>query len=259
MPLANVGIVSGASWTSDGAILYGHQQGIMRVPENGGSPEVFVRASDGEQMHLPQLLPDGDSVLFTVTKDRGINRWMQAQVVVQSLRTGQRTVLAADATDGRYLPSGHLVYARGAGLFGSAFDVKKLALTGATVSLLQDVQLPVGIFSAGVNYDVSNDGTLVYVKRSSSSRSPVWVDRRSGSVEPIKTMPPGDYDDPRLSPDGSRVVVRRDGDLWIYELASGRSSRLTNDGGEHDGGVGPDRHPHRLFFVRVVRRASRPG
>ena len=85
VPLANVGIVSGASWTSDGAILYGHQQGIMRVPENGGSPEVFVRASDGEQMHLPQLLPDGDSVLFTVTKDRGINRWMQAQVVVQSL------------------------------------------------------------------------------------------------------------------------------------------------------------------------------
>ena len=32
VPLANVGIVSGASWTSDGAILYGHPQGIMRVP-----------------------------------------------------------------------------------------------------------------------------------------------------------------------------------------------------------------------------------
>ena len=231
VPLANVGLVSGASWTSDGHILYGHPQGIMRVPENGGSPNVFVRANDGEQMHLPQLLSDGDSVLFTVTKDRGINRWLQAQVVVQSRRTGQRTELAADATDGRYLPSGHVVFARGGGLFGSAFDEKKLALRGATVSLLQDVQLPIGIFSAGVNYDVSNDGTLVYVKRSSSSRSPVWVDRRSGLVESIKTMPPGDYDDPRLSPDGSRVVVRRDGDLWIYELASGRSSRLTNDGG----------------------------
>ena len=230
VPLANVGVISGASWTPDHAILYGHQQGIMRVPENGGSPEVFVPASDGEQMHLPQLLPDGDSVLFTVTQDRGINRWMQAQVVVQSLRTGQRTVLA-DATDGRYLPSGHLVFARGNGLFGSAFDVKKLVLTGATVSLLQDVQLPVGIFSAGVNYDVSNDGTLVYVKRTASSRSLMWIDRRSGLVEPIKTMPPGDYNDPRLSPDGGRVVVTRDGDLWIYELASGRSSRLTSDGG----------------------------
>jgi Tol biopolymer transport system component len=50
-------------------------------------------------------------------------------------------------------------------------------------------------------------------------------------VEPIKTMPSGDYDDPRLSPDGSRVVIKRDGDLWIYELASGRSSKLTSDGG----------------------------
>lgn len=44
-------------------------------------------------------------------------------------------------------------------------------------------------------------------------------------------MPPGEYNDPRLSPDGGRVVVTRDGDSWIYELASGRSSRLTNDGG----------------------------
>ena len=231
VPLANVGLVSGASWTSGGVILYGHQQGIMRVPENGGSPEMHVGAGDGEQMHLPQLLPGGDSVLFAVTKDRGINRWSQAQVVVHSVRTGQRKVLVDNATDGRYLPSGQLVYARGGGLFGSAFDVKTLALMGPTVSLLQDVQLPKGIFSAGVNYDVSGEGTLVYVQRSSSFRSLVWVDRRSGSVEPIKTMPPGDYNDPRLSPDGGRVVVSRDGDLWVYELASGRNSRLTSDGG----------------------------
>ena len=116
-------------------------------------------------------------------------------------------------------------------MFGSAFDVKTLAVSGATVSLLQDVQLPVGIFSSGVNYDVSDDGTLVYVQRSSLPRSLVWVDRRSGSVEPITTMPPGQYDDPRVSPDGGRVVVSRNGDLWVYELASGRNSRLTSDGG----------------------------
>ncbi len=230
VPLATVGAVFGASWTADGAILYGHQQGIMRVPENGGTPELFVRANDGEQMHLPQLLPDGDFVLFTVTRNAGISRWMHAQVVVQSRQTGQRTVLAADATDGRYLPSGHLVFARGAGLFGSAFDVKTRTLKGATVPLLEDVQLPVGIFSAGVNYDVSNNGTLIFVNRLSSLRSMVWVDRRKGAVEPITTVPAGDYDDPRLSPDGARVVLRRDGDLWLYELASGRSTRLTSDG-----------------------------
>jgi serine/threonine-protein kinase len=230
VPLADVGVVFGASWTSGGAILYGHQQGIMRVPENGGAPELLVRANDDEQMHLPQLLADGDSVLFTVTKDRGINRWSPAQVVVQSVRSGRRTVLVDAATDGRYLPTGHLVYARGGGLFGSAFDEKTLALTGATVSLLEDVRLPVGVFAAGVNYDVSDDGTLVYVKRPSSSRSLVWVNRQKRSVEPIMTIPPSDYEDPRLSPDGERVVLRHEGDLWIYELASGRNSRLTNDG-----------------------------
>jgi Tol biopolymer transport system component len=221
----------GPSWTSDGGIIYGDPQGIARVPENGGTPEVFVRAGDGEVMHLPQLLPDGDSVLFTVTTDRGINRWMQAQVVVQSRRTGERTVLVDSATDGRVLGSGHLVFARGGGLFGSAFDANTRSLTGPTVPLVQDVQLPVGVFSAGVNYDVSAGGALVYVRRAAETRTLVWFDRRTGVVEPIQSIPAGEYDDPRLSPDGRRVVLRRDGDLWIYELATGRSIRLTSDGG----------------------------
>jgi serine/threonine-protein kinase len=36
-------------------------------------------------------------------------------------------------------------------------------------------------------------------------------------------------EDPRLSPDGNRVLVTREGDIWIYELDSGRSTRITRD------------------------------
>jgi len=62
--------------------------------------------------------------------------------------------LIAISADGR-----RIVYQTRRGIFVRSMDE---VLTGATVSLLQDVQLPVGIFSAGVNYDVSNDGTLVH-------------------------------------------------------------------------------------------------
>ena len=73
------------------------------------------------------------------------------------------------------------------------------------------------------------DGTLVYLTAQSSLRSLVWVDRRGGAT-PITTIPAGNYTDVRLSPDGWRVLLTRDGDIWVYDLASGRSTRLTSDG-----------------------------
>ena len=39
----------------------------MRVSANGGTPELVIKVNDGEQLDGPQLLADGESVLFTVT------------------------------------------------------------------------------------------------------------------------------------------------------------------------------------------------
>src|SRR5215475_6316712 len=71
---------SGASWSRDDTILFGQPQGIMRVLANGGTPELVIPAGKGEVMYGPQLLPDGDSVLFSVTTGLGRTRWDQAQV-----------------------------------------------------------------------------------------------------------------------------------------------------------------------------------
>ena len=46
----------------------------------------------------------------------------------------------------------------------------------------------------------------------------------------LEIIPPNEYSWPRLSPDGDRVLVLADGDARIYDLASGRESRLTTDG-----------------------------
>ena len=79
------------------------------------------------------------------------------------------------------------------------------------------------------SFSVSPDGTLVYVVGGADSAAVqrfVWVDR-NGRSDPIPTIPPGNFGHPRLSPDGERLLVGADGDLWIYDLATGRRSGIT--------------------------------
>ena len=221
----------GASWTANDEILFGQPAGIMRVSATGGTPELVIPAKDGEEVYGPQLLPDGDAVLFSVTTGTGPSRWDEGRVVVQSLSSGERTVVVHGGGDARYVPSGHVVYALQDGLFAVPFDARGMTVTGGAVSLVQFVQRSTGLtVTAAAHYAVSDEGSLVYVPDSAALRSFVWVDRHGTSAVPIPSIPAGGHDAPRLSPDGARVVVGRDGDIWIYEVASGRSSRLTRDG-----------------------------
>ena len=64
----------GASWGPDNTILFGHPKGIMRVSANGGTPELVIPAKEGEYVDGPRLLPDGQSVLFSVTTGSSARR-----------------------------------------------------------------------------------------------------------------------------------------------------------------------------------------
>ena len=97
----------GASWESNGTILYGQPEGIYSVPADGGTPELVIPADQGEVLYGPKLLPDGDSVLFTALGLPGTS-WDQAQVVMQSLSSDERTVLVRGGSDARYVPTAHL-------------------------------------------------------------------------------------------------------------------------------------------------------
>ena len=251
----------GATWEADGTILVGQATGILRVAATGGTPEVVIAANDGELMYGPQLLPGGAAVLFSVTT--GLGPWDDAQVVAQSLSTGERTVLVRGGSDARYLPTGHLIYARGDGLFGVAFDADRLTVRGGPVPLVQGVRRGVGARpSAAANYGVSDEGTLVYVSRSAGETGQppstlVWVDR-AGQETPIP-VPPRPYAWPRLSPDGTRVAVSAsdlEENLWLWDLARATLTRLTFE-------RGPDRAPiwtpdgQRLVFSSL--RAGPPN
>ena len=211
----------GVSWEADGTILFGQPKGILRVSAEGGAPQVVIPAGDGERVHGPQLLPDGDSVLFTATT----GTWEEARIVMQSLGTGARKVLV-EGRDAHYVRSGHLLYVQGNDLVAAAFDVNRLAVQGGTVSLVRDLARSIsngGVLGPSSVYAVSDGGTLVYLTSPGGERSQLtWFDRK-GTV--LGTFgQPGFMRSPDLSPDGQRVAVARGGpvalanqDIWIVD------------------------------------------
>ncbi len=230
--VCRVELTSGASWSRDNTMLFGAPEGIFRVSANGGTPELVIPAQAGaENMWGPQLLPDGESVLFTL-RSGATTAWDQAQLVAQSLRTGERTVVWQGGSDVRYVPTGHLVFVQGSTLYAMAFDPDRLEAHGAPVPVVQGVRRE-GLQVATAQYAVSNAGTLVYVPGAASDLRTLALVDRSGTVHPLD-LPPGAYIHPRLSPDGAQLTVGTEdgGEVWVYDLRSrGALRRLTFGGG----------------------------
>ena len=211
-------------------ILYEQPDGIYRVSAHGGPSELIVATTQGERFHDPRLLPDRDSVMFSATRTGSAE---DAQVHVQSISTGARTLLISGGADARYVPSGHVIYAFQDGLFAVAFDLETLTVSGVPVQVAQGVMRS-SAPSGSANYGVSADGTLVYMAGGSTAdaRRLLWVDRE-GNEEPIDA-PPRPYTSPRLSPDGKKVALStrdQESDIWSWDLVGHTFTRLTFDPG----------------------------
>jgi serine/threonine-protein kinase len=240
----------GISWDSDGIIFSqvgvtstGLSAEILRVSPNGGTPEQLVALKPGEFAVAPQLLPGQNAVLFTLAPAQvagvaltvpDLAFWDKARIVVQSLSTGRRTVVVDGGSAGRYLPTGHVVYVVGTTLMAVPFDVKRLEKTGAAVPVLDHVARP-SLFGGSMGdavFNVSDSGSLIYVVGDRQVRgAPVTMlalTNRKGEPELLK-LPPAQYEHPRLSPDGKRIVYDTDDGtdavVWTYDL-SGSTSPL---------------------------------
>ncbi|HET9359226.1 MAG TPA: protein kinase, partial [Vicinamibacterales bacterium] len=231
--LCDAETLTGASWNEDDTILYGQgPDGIWRVAGSGGEPKVLIKVQAGESAHGPQLLPGGEWVLFTI---RSLNAtWDDAQIVVQSIRSNERRVVIKGGRDARYVPTGHLLYARDETVFGVPFDLGRLQATGGAIPLLENV--PNGGSQGGASHFAqSATGTLVYVGSGTSAAmgTPVWVDRNGREVAAVTTGPLGGVEHPRLSPDGHRLALVVDSDIWVYDLSGRPPIRLTRDGSHY--------------------------
>jgi eukaryotic-like serine/threonine-protein kinase len=232
LTLGNVAQPHGGSWSSRGMIAFAPTAtgALLQVSDAGGVPQPLTRLGKGEVAHRwPEFLPGGKAVLFSASSTT--SSWSNAQVAVQSVRSGERQNLAQGATHPRYAPSGHLVYVQGENLMAVPFDPQSLTVTGTASPMLEGVLQST---SSGIaQYSVSATGSLVYVSGGiqSAQRKLVWVDRKG--VEQALAAPAHAYRYPRFSPDRRRVAVmieESETNIWLYDLARDTLTRLTFQG-----------------------------
>jgi serine/threonine-protein kinase len=216
----------GATWTAGDTIVFASEAGLFEVPAAGGIPRQVAKPDTGEVFFWPEALPDGRAVLLSVFGHGSLKLGALVR------RTGQVKRLAQSGGYPRYITGGFVLLSDPSGLLSAVpLDPKRLKVTGAAVPVTD--KLFTGA-NGDLNLGVSASGDLAYQSSTTSGSWPVLVDR-SGAARPAGADT-GFYYNPRLSPDGKRVVVSRwtdanfsARDLWVLDLKQHVRTRLTFD------------------------------
>jgi serine/threonine-protein kinase len=227
----------GGSWGEDDNIVFplSNHTGLFRVSASGGTPRPVTQLDSkrGEDAHrFPQVLPGAEAVLFMNSLDLNGEGLIQVHV----FKSNARKTLVDSGAYPRYLPSGHLAYWHAGTLYAAPIDLRRLELTGSPVPLLEDVNFLAGTGTA--SFAFSKSGTFVYAAANPDDQlRPVELLDEKGKTEPLP-LARGRYSHVRLSPDGTRLAVAmREGpsvNIWVYDRATHRFSRLTFVGGNAD-------------------------
>jgi serine/threonine-protein kinase len=239
------GVSASLSWESNDAILsevIAPSGEIQRVSANGGVPVVavpFDSAAGEVRQRRPLVLRESRMVLYV-----GTTRNDSSALVMYSLRDRRRVRLSVSGTPLAVI-GGLLVYASGGALSAVAIDVPGMRLTGDPVRLSQRAAPK----QTGTAVAVSETGTLVYEDGAGLSNSRLELVDRAGK----RTRLGGEeqFAAPRYSPDGRRIAVAIQADIWVIDLVSGERTRVTNSGGADAPEWSPD--GRRLNYVATVR------
>ena len=226
----------GGDWSEDGYIYYaaGTRHPIMRVPENGGEAEAVTdltpdgTASSSTNSHRwPQILPGGKALLYLA----GIaGDFAEARSEIRELDSGKIHVLQKGGFYPRYF-DGHVSFVRDGTLYVMGYDLDTFTVTSPPVPRIPDVSNALG--HGGAQYDVSDNGTLMYIPGEGLNSLQYEMRWLESGKPPIPLLGPDAMFHPRFSPDGKQVAYSKGigsaSDVWIYDVESTRSRRLTLD------------------------------
>jgi serine/threonine-protein kinase len=224
--LSLVGVPSflGADWSADGRVLHAPalgSSGIWLASEDGSEARRITTVLDSalETAHgWPQFLPDGKSIVFTVVGPSG--GWEDGSVVVQDIASGERRAVIAGATYGRYVSTGHMIYAQADGtILAVPFDLNRLRVAGNPIPVASGVR--VGYWGGAVSVAVSDGGTLAFVRGTSETRyfggrvaldvrqpghNDIWLVNTADGTRDHFTFETTEDESPVWSPDGLRIA-----------------------------------------------------
>jgi serine/threonine-protein kinase len=219
--------VGAASWGADDNVVIGPRvfdrlrRGLWRVPAAGGRVEQL----NDERSMWPQHSPEGGGPLFYTSRSSE-GEW---QVSLFEGRSGENRALVEGGAQGRFVPTGHLVYAWNGSLLAASFNLGARERTGPPAPVVDGVWTD---DSGAAHFSVSRNGRLVYAPGEVlqfPERKLVWVDR-SGAVAPLP-LPAGVYSGQRVSPDGEKVVLQiadLTSQLWTFDVERPVLRKLTD-------------------------------
>ena len=224
--------VAEASWGADGNIVYRPfgSRVLVRIPAAGGTPEPVTSLGEGETFHKwPQVLSGGRQILYTALGPSGL--WTDAEIILEDLETGARSIVVEGGTYGRHVSSGHILYATSTGnVMVIPYDINRHEAAGDSMSVASDV--PVAVWGGGAMFAASDGGNLLFAEGSNTIRTEYWwVNREGQLVRQLGEAQSAWWFD--LSPDGSTLVTDlqtpSNHDIAVIDVSSGDRQRVTFD------------------------------
>jgi len=185
-----------------------------------------------ENSHRYQrFLPDGRRFLFTARCGQRENN----ALYLASLDTGQAKRLMPINSKAHYIPPreggpGVLIYYLEGSLVSRVLDLAREEVSGEPVPVYEGVAY--NSTSLAAFFSISDDGRVAVIRPAGANQTLLTWHSRTGDL--AGTLGPrGTYNQPRISPDGARVVVSSpdpqtgNRDLFVIEVARGTFSRLT--------------------------------
>jgi Tol biopolymer transport system component len=145
------------------------------------------------------------------------------------LETRELKDLNVQGENPRYLSTGHMLFLQAEQVLAVAFDERTLEPSGTPIPVLDRVWTESGIMQMAV----ADDGTVAYLPRRPGETQKLVLVDRLGITEPLvtATLPFPSCSDPRLSPDGRRLVVSvANGAIWMIDLETQTPTLLSESG-----------------------------
>lgn len=222
----------GAAWRSNGDLVYVPTtlSGLLLLPAGEQTARVLTDprpANEESSLRWPEAIPDSPFVLFMAA------RHSLPQIQAVNVTTGERHVVIENGMLARFAAPDRLIFSQGPTLFAAPFDPRTARVTGPAVELAR------GVSYYAVNhlaqFSVSASGVLAYLTgQTRIDRELVFVDR-AGHVTPVGAAA-RPYIHPRLSPDGTRLVLWQEtgspytSEVWTCDLRTKQLTQQTTGG-----------------------------
>ncbi len=198
-----------------------------RCPRAAARREAIVLGADFRSV---STLPARGGVLYS----RG--RPQSPSTILLHTFDGREDAPITEGLTPRFIAPDLLLFVR-----GNDSDGRTLSMWQAAGWLTEPVRLVGGIavLTTAAQYDVSGDGTLVYLPSNRRKRRTLVVDECESGWQNHAVLHDTDrsYSDPRLSPDGKRIALHlsdQENDIWVLDIARRAMTRITFDAREDE-------------------------